>query len=65
MGVAIADDQMRARTDHAAHNLSIVHHFALNLIRDYAPVKRKGGLKAHRFRAASSIADREQRLGLL
>jgi hypothetical protein len=55
---------MRARTDHAAHNLSVVRHFALNLIR-YAPVKRKGGLKAQRLRAASSVAYREELLGLL
>jgi len=62
--VVFADDQMRARTDHAAHNLSVVPHFALNLIR-YAPVEPKGGLKAQRLRAASSIAYREELLGLL
>lgn len=33
MDVVFPDDQMRARTDHAAHNLSVVRHFALNLIR--------------------------------
>lgn len=64
MDVVFADDQMRARTHHAAHNLSVVRPFPLNLIR-YAPVKRKGGLKAHRLRAASSIAYREELLGLL
>ena len=64
MDVAFADDQMRARTEHAAHNLSVVRHFALNLIR-YAPVKRKAGLKVQRLRAASSIAYREELLGLL
>lgn len=64
MDVVFADDQMRARTNHAAHNLSVVRHFALNLIR-YAPIKRKGGLKVQRLRAASSIAYREELLGLL
>lgn len=64
MDVAFNDDQMRARTAHAAHNLSVLRHFALNLIR-YAPVKRKGGLKVQRLRAASSIEYREQLLGLL
>ena len=64
MEVAFADDQRRARTHHAAHNLSVVRHFALNLIR-YAPVKPKGGLKVQRLRAASSIAYREELLGLL
>lgn len=64
MDVVFADDQMRARTDHAAHNLSVLRHFALNLIR-YAPVKHKGGLKVQRLRAASSIDYREQLLSLL
>lgn len=64
MDVVFADDQMRARTDQAAHNLALVRHFALNLIR-HAPVKHKGGLKVQRLRAASSIAYREQLLGLL
>jgi hypothetical protein len=64
MDVVFADDQVRARTDHVAQNLSILRHFALNRIR-YAPVKRKGGLKVQRLRAASSIAYREQIIGLL
>lgn len=64
MDVAFNDDQMRARTDHAAHNLSLLRHFALNLIR-YAPVKLKGSLKTHRLRAATSVSYREQLLGLL
>ena len=64
MDVVFADDQMRARTNHAAHNLAVVRHFALNLIR-YAPVKRKGGLKGQRLRAASSVPYREELLGLL
>ena len=39
MDVAFADDQMRARTGHAAHNLAILKHITLNLIR-LDPVKR-------------------------
>ena len=48
MDVAFGDDQMRARTGHAAHNFAVLRHFALNLIR-LAPVQRKGGLKVKRF----------------
>ena len=33
MDVAFADDQMRARSGHAAHNLAILKHITLNLIR--------------------------------
>jgi predicted transposase YbfD/YdcC len=33
MDVVFGDDQMRARTDHAAHNLAVVRQFVLNLIR--------------------------------
>ena len=40
MDVAFADDQMRARTGHAAHNLAVLKHITLNLIR-LDPVKRK------------------------
>ncbi len=32
MDVAFADDQMRARTGHAAHNLTVLKHITLNLI---------------------------------
>ena len=32
MDVAFADDQMRARTGHAAHNLAVLKHITLNLI---------------------------------
>ena len=31
MDVVFSDDQMRARTDHAAHNLSVLRQFVLNL----------------------------------
>jgi hypothetical protein len=64
MDVVFADDQIRARADNAAHNLSVLYLLALNIIR-YATGKRKGGLKVQRFRAASSIDYREQLLSLL
>ena len=41
MDVVFADDQMRARTGHAAHNLAVLRHITLNLIR-LDPIKRKG-----------------------
>ena len=64
MDVAFADDQMRARTKHAAHNLAILKHITLNLIR-LDPIKRKGGIKARRFIAASSDHYRQHLLGLV
>lgn len=63
MDVAFADDQMRARTGHAAHNLAVLKHITLNLIR-LAPVQRKGGIKARRLIAATSDIYRAQLLGL-
>jgi predicted transposase YbfD/YdcC len=63
MDVAFADDQMRARTGFAAHNLSTLKHIVLNLIR-LDKVKRKGGLKARRLIAATSDLYRAQLLGL-
>ena len=63
LDVAFADDQMRVRTGHAAHNLAILKHITLNLIR-LDPIKRKGGIKARRFIAANSDAYREHLLGL-
>ena len=63
MDVAFADDQMRARSGHASHNLAILKHITLNLIR-LDPIKRKGGIKARRFIAASSDQYREHLLGL-
>lgn len=44
MDVAIVDDQMRARTGQVAHNLAVLKHITLNLIR-LDPVPRKGGIK--------------------
>lgn len=63
MDVVFADDQMRARTGHAAHNLAILKHITLNLIR-LDPVQRKGGIKARRLIAATSDLYRAQLLGL-
>ena len=63
MDVAFADDQMRARTGHAAHNLAILKHITLNLIR-LDPIKRKGGIKARRLITATSDLYRAQLLGL-
>ena len=63
MDVAFADDQMRARTGHAAHNLAVLKHITLNLIR-LAPDQRKGGIKARRLIAATSDLYRAQLLGL-
>ena len=63
MDVAFADDQMRVRTKHAAHNLAILKHITLNLIR-LDPIKRQGGIKARRFIAATSDSYREHLLGL-
>jgi len=63
MDVAFADDQMRARTGHAAHNLAVVKQLTLNLIR-LDPSPRKGGIKARRLIAATSDSYRAQLLGL-
>lgn len=63
MDVAFADDQMRARTGHAAHNLAILKQITLNLIR-LDPIKRKGGIRARRFIAATSERYRAELLGL-
>ncbi len=64
MDVVFGDDPMRARTDHAAHNLAVLRQLVLNLIR-LSPVKRKGGLKVQRLIAATSDSFRAQLLGLV
>lgn len=64
MDVVFADDQMRARTRHAAHNLAVLKQLTLNLIR-LDPTRRKGGIKARRLIAATSDTYRAQLLGLL
>jgi predicted transposase YbfD/YdcC len=63
MDVAFADDQMRARTGHAAHNFAILKHITLNLIR-LDPIPRKGGIKARRLIANTSDSYRAQLLGM-
>jgi len=63
MDVIFQDDQMRARSGHAAHNLAVLKHITLNLIR-LDPVKRKGGIKARRLIAATSDTYRAELLGL-
>lgn len=63
MDVAFNDDQMRARTKNAAHNLAVLKQMALNLIR-LDPDKPQGGFKARRFIAATSENYRARLLGL-
>jgi predicted transposase YbfD/YdcC len=63
MDVVFHDDQMRARSGHAAHNLATLKHITLNLIR-LDRVKRKGGIKARRLIAATSDQYRAHLLGL-
>lgn len=63
MDVIFQDDQMRARSGHAAHNLTVLKQITLNLIR-LDPVKRKGGIKARRLIAATSDTYRAELLGL-
>jgi predicted transposase YbfD/YdcC len=64
MDVAFADDQMRARTQHAAHNLAVLKHITLNLIR-LDPIPRQGGIKVRRLIAATSDFYRAQLFGLV
>jgi len=64
MDVSFNDDQMRARSKAAAHNLAVLKHITLNLIR-LDPVKRKGSIKTRRMIAATSDRYREQLLGLI
>ena len=63
MDVSFNDDQMRARTKAAAHNLAVLKHITLNLIR-LDPVKRKGSIKTRRIIAATSDRYRAELLGL-
>jgi predicted transposase YbfD/YdcC len=63
MDVSFNDDQMRARSGASAHNLAVLKHITLNLIR-LDPVKRKGGIKARRLIAATSDRYRADLLGL-
>lgn len=54
---------MRVRTKAAAHNLAVLKHITLNLIR-LDPIKRKGSIKTRRIIAASSDRYRKQLFGL-
>lgn len=63
MDVVFADDQMRARTDQATHNMAVLKHLTLNLLRA-DPTARKGSLKTKRLIAATSDAYRSTLLGL-
>ena len=63
MDVSFNDDQMRARTKAAAHNLAVLKHITLNLIR-LDPVKRIGSTKTRRIIAATSDQYRAELLGL-
>lgn len=63
MDVSFNDDQMRARTKAAAHNLAVLKHITFNLIR-LNPIQRKGGVKARRLIAATSDAYRAELFGL-
>ena len=62
MDVIFNDDQMRARSKYAAHNLALLKHITLNLIR-LDPIKRKGSVKARRLIAATSDNYRAELLG--
>ena len=64
MDVIFGDDQMRARTGYAAHNLAVLKHITLNLIR-LDPIKRKGGIKARRLIAATSDLYRAHLFGFV
>jgi predicted transposase YbfD/YdcC len=63
MDVVFADDQMRVRTRHAAHNLAVLKQLTLNLFR-LNPAPRKGGIKVQRLIASSSDSFRSQLLAL-
>jgi len=63
LDVTFRDDQMRARTAYAGHNLAILKRLTLNLIR-LDPKPRKGSLKTKRIIAATSDDYRAHLLGL-
>lgn len=52
LDVQFSDDYARARTGHVAHNLALVRHIALNLIR--LDTSRKASIKTKRLLAATS-----------
>ena len=63
MDVVFADDQMRARTRHAAHNMAVLKHITLNLLRA-DPTARRASLKTKRLLAATGDGYREALLGI-
>jgi predicted transposase YbfD/YdcC len=62
LDVVFKDDLSRIRKGHGAHNMAIVRHFAINLVR---AVKDRRSTKARRKRAAFSVNHLEQILGPL
>ena len=63
MDVVFGDDDMRARTGNAAHNLAVVRHITLNILR-LNRAELKGSLKTKRLIAATSDEYRAQFFGL-
>lgn len=61
LDVQFNDDYARARTGHVAHNLAVVRHIALNLIR--LDISRKTSIKTKRLLAATSDEFRAELLG--
>lgn len=61
LDVQFGDDYARARTGHVAHNLALVRHIALNLIR--LDTSRKASIKTKRLLAATSDEFRAELLG--
>ena len=61
LDVQFSDDYARARTGHVAHNLALVRHMALNLIRLDTSIKTS--IKAKRLLAATSDEFRAALLG--
>jgi hypothetical protein len=64
MDVAFADDPMRVRTGHAAHDLAVLKQITLNLIR-LNPIRRNGSIKTRRLIAATSDTYRNQLLDMI
>lgn len=64
MDVVFGDDAMRAHLGNAAHNLALLRHIALNLLR-LDSTQRKASLKVKRLLAASTDDYRAQLLGLV
>jgi predicted transposase YbfD/YdcC len=63
LDVQLKDDQSRARSGYAAHNLAVVRHIVLNLLR--LNTSRKASIKSKRLLACSDDAFRAELLGLM